>query len=63
MCLLCPRRVPQCPRRCETSTFLKVLDCGAPAFVDMSVDDSDQERPAMLTGNRFEVLSDTAERS
>ena len=35
-------------------------DGGAPAFVDMSVDDSDQERPARLTGNRFEVLSDTA---
>ena len=38
-------------------------DGGAPAFVDMSVDDSDQERPARLTGNRFEVLSDTAEPS
>ena len=38
-------------------------DGGAPAFVDMSVDDSDQERPAKLTGNRFEVLSDTAEPS
>ena len=38
-------------------------DGGAPAFVDMSVDDSDQERPVRLTGNRFEVLSDTAEPS
>ena len=36
-------------------------DGGAPAFVDMGVDDSDQERPARLTGNRFEVLSDRAE--
>ena len=35
-------------------------DGGAPAFMDMSVDDSDQERPARLTGNRFEALSDTA---
>ena len=38
-------------------------DGGAPAFVDMNVDDSDQERPARSTGNRFEVLSDTAEPS
>ena len=38
-------------------------DGGAPAFVDMSVDDSDQERPISLTGNRIEVLSDTAEPS
>ena len=38
-------------------------DGGAPAFMDMSVDDSYQERPARLTGNRFEALSDTAEPS
>ena len=31
------------------------------AFVDMNVDDSDQERPIRLAGNKFEVLSDTAE--
>ena len=36
---------------------------GAPAFMDMSVDDSYQERPARLTGNRFDALSDTAEPS
>ena len=38
-------------------------DGGAPEFVDISVDDSDQEHPARLTGNRFEVFSDTAEPS
>ena len=41
----------------------RALEDGSPAFVDMSVDDSDQERPARLTSNRFEVLSDAAEPS
>ena len=30
-------------------------DGGAPAFVDMSVDDSEQERPVRLTGKRRDL--------
>ena len=38
----------------------RVLEEGGAPVIDMSVDDSDQESPVRLTGNRFEALSDTA---
>ena len=38
----------------------RALEEGGAPVIDMSVDDSDQERPVRLTGNRFEALSDTA---
>ena len=64
VCPLCPSQVPQCPHWCETFTLVtEHWRSGAHSFVDMTVDDSDQERPARLTCNRFEVLSDTAEPS
>ena len=38
----------------------RALEEGGAPVIDMSVDDSDQESPVRLTGNRFEALSDTA---
>ena len=62
VCHLCPSRDPVLASVRDIHVAHRLLeDGGAPAFVDMSVDDSDQERPARLTGNRFEALSDTAE--
>ena len=36
---------------------------GAPADINMSVDDSDRESQARLSSNRFEVLSDSVKDS
>ena len=40
-CVICVRAgFPQCPRLCETSSHRVLEDNGAPAFVDMTVDES-----------------------
>ena len=56
VCLLCPSQVPQCPFHVGH----RALEEGGAPVIDMSVDDSDQESPVRLTGNRFEALSDIA---